>query len=91
MTITIPLSEPLPGDAAFGESVTELRFRKPAGGDLRRNGFPLEDGEVNAARMAVWISDLSGLPPSAVDKLSIPDWMAAAEAVAGFFKASSPD
>lgn len=88
--VTISLSTPIPGDAAFGEPVRTLRLRPPTGRDLRRCGLPYRidasgTPAIDAEAAAKLIAELAALPPSAIDVLSAPDFQAAAMAVLGFF------
>lgn len=90
MPVTIRLSTPLPGEAAFGDPVTEITLRDPVGRDVRDFGFPVRDNQMDEKRMAAWIAGLAALPPSAVDAMSLQDWMACAMAVSDFFKGPLP-
>lgn len=72
------------------ETVSVLEFRKPSVGDIRRIGYPIfftSEGDLkfNPDIVAKYISTLASIPPSAVDKMSIPDFTAAVGVVTGFF------
>lgn len=87
----VPLSKPID---AHGETIRELVFREPTGGDIARCGNPvlfnpttesIDDIRFDEAKMAKMIAVLAGVPDSTVAKLPAHDWMLAAWVVAGFF------
>lgn len=89
-SVTIPLRQPLPGIAAFGQEVTAITLRPPVGRDIRACGVPyrVTDGnaaDINPEGISRLIAQLGALPPSAVDELSAADWQACMIAIIGFF------
>jgi hypothetical protein len=88
----IQLSKPI---EAFGETHSVLELRKPTAKDIRACGLPFSlDGKNNiiikTEECALLIARLTGIPGSAVDQLSAPDFNAALVAVIGFFGESIP-
>ena len=89
-SVTVTLTTPIPGDAAFGQPIPTVTLRRPTGRDLRKCGLPVTvseagTGEVNADAVARYIAELGGLPPAAVDAMSVVDWQSCMAAVLGFF------
>jgi Phage tail assembly chaperone proteins, E, or 41 or 14 len=93
MTI-IKLEEPV---EAYGEKVFEITLRAPTGKDIRKAGVPFrswsdENGTTyNGAdpqAIASLVALMGNIPPSTVDQLSAPDWLACMEGVTGFFNRS---
>jgi len=83
----VPLSKPI---TAHGESLSVLTLREPGGKEIRTLGLPYRFGAdgstiIEAAVVARFISELAGIPLSAVDKLPPPDWQKAMSAVLDFF------
>lgn len=87
--VTIQLSKPI---TAHGAEVSELTLREPNSDDVDRCGYPMAiDGSSvtpQAASISRLIARLSGIPPSSVKQLSMPDYNAAMGAVLGFFGGS---
>ena len=86
----IPLLRPV---EAHGETLRELALREPTGKDMRLMGLPFTitaAGQVQPDGAAIHraIVLLAGIPPSTVDRLSAPDFMAATGAVLDFFGAA---
>lgn len=76
--VKIRLSKPV----VFGdETIEELELREPCAGDLR--GMDLDN--ITADGMLAIISRCSARPSAVIDKLSIPDFKKASEAVGVFF------
>ena len=89
---TIALTSPI---TAHGEKVTELVLRLPKGKDIARLGLPIQSsdggaGGVNTRVVADYLSELGGIPPSAVGELSAPDFMSATLVVISFFGIAPP-
>lgn len=79
VTLTSPIQR---GD----ETISFLEFRAPTGKDIRACGMPIDGrGEIAAASVARFMSELGAVPPSTIDSLSAHDWQNAAVAVLGFF------
>lgn len=96
MSIKLKLSKPI---EAHGNQIDEIELREPLGKDVRKCGLPFtvvqrESGavgpEYNTEAAAKMISELSGIPPSSVDKMSAADFTAAMDALFGFFGPSPP-
>lgn len=88
--VTVALTTPIPGDAAFGQPILIITLRPPTGRDLRKCGVPVTVsdagvGDINAEAIARYIAELGGLPPAAVDAMTAVDWQACMVAVLGFF------
>ncbi|HXG47685.1 MAG TPA: phage tail assembly protein [Methylomirabilota bacterium] len=75
------LKEPL---QANGETITELKLKKPKAKALR--AFDRAQGDI--AGSFELISDLAGIPPSAVDELDVEDIAEIMAWVSGFFPKS---
>lgn len=92
MTITVALTTPI---EAHGDTLSALTLREPSGKDIRTNGMPFrmnaDDNSIviDAAVAHRYISSLSSVPPSTVDRLTPADWWAATSAVLGFFGMAS--
>lgn len=74
----------------FGEQTfSTLTFRQPTGKDLRTLKMPImgngTTAEIHEERMHRWIADLAGVPDGVVDRMALPDWLACAAVVGGFF------
>lgn len=84
--VTIPLTRPV---TAHGAEIDQLTLREPNGGDVEHCGYPLAINGASvipqAAAVSKLIARLSGIPPSSVKQLSMPDYNAAMGAVLGFF------
>lgn len=84
------LSKPI---QAHGETLTELTFREPNGGDLLQCGFPFKtemaaSNPIRHVDMEVigrYISSLAGIPPISVKQLSLIDGTRAMGVVLDFF------
>ncbi|MDD2794361.1 phage tail assembly protein [Acidocella sp.] len=81
------LSKPI---EAHGQTVTELTFREPNGGDLARNGFIYKvestgNKVIDTRAIAGMISDMASIPPSSVAQMSVIDFSRAMGEVVGFF------
>lgn len=97
-TVKLPLTEKI---NAHGKDVTELFFKKPNGGTIRRCGSPLRrsqqpNGEVDVKldmqAYAAFISECAQIPDSSVDSLSPEDFFAAVGVIDGFFgQTAKPD
>lgn len=78
---------------AHGETVKQLKFRRPTGGDLMAmtDGSPIiinrETGDVtpNGPVMGNMMSLLAAVPPSTIKALDAEDWTTCAYALASFF------
>jgi Phage tail assembly chaperone proteins, E, or 41 or 14 len=88
---TIKLQTPV---EAYGEKVHEITLREPTGKDIRKAGVPFrswqdENGTTyNGAdpqAVATLVALMGNIPPSAVDQLSAPDWLACMEGVTSYF------
>jgi len=91
---TLKLTKPI---EAHGEKIDTLNFRDAEGADLRVAGSPVYvvDNRDNTSStkfdhgaLAIYISRLAQIPPTAVDKLPPADWNAAKNEVLrllGFF------
>lgn len=88
MSAIVKLTTPID---AHGETLSELTLRKPNGKDIRINGMPFrmnssdESIITDSAVVHRYIASLAGIPPSAVDRLSPPDWVSAMSTVLDFF------
>jgi len=84
--VTISLTKPV---TAHGAEIDQLTLREPNGGDVEHCGYPLAINGASvipqAAAVSKLIARLSGIPPSSVKQLSMPDYNAAMGAVLGFF------
>jgi len=84
--VTIPLTKPV---TAHGAEIDQLTLREPNGGDVEHCGYPLAINGASvipqAAAVSKLIARLSGIPPSSVKQLSMPDYNAAMGAVLSFF------
>ncbi len=92
----VPLSHEV---KAHGETLSALTLREPRGADLVAAGLPFslreEPGRaitpvIDPRSCRDLIARLADVPPSTVDALSVADFMAAAAAVMGFFRAPTP-
>lgn len=86
MQNTVDLSSPITlGDQTFAR----LTFKAPTGRHLRTLKMPItgsgENVTIDEERMGRWIADLAGVPDCVVDEMTIPDWLACAQVVGGFF------
>ena len=77
---------------AHGETVKELTFRRPTGGDLMlMSDWPItidyNTGRVspNPAIMGEMMSKLAGVPPSTIRQIEAQDWSTCAHRLMGFF------
>jgi len=82
---------------AFGKDVTQVTFRKPTAGDMRRGGFPLRAVTDAGGKpigydelpdsVCTYIAMLSEpqLPASTVNQLEIADYNACSQALLPFF------
>jgi hypothetical protein len=78
---------------ANGESVTEIKFREPTGGDIERIGNPVTMGvyeqnpkvHFETAIMTQMMAHLAGVPPSTIRSLHPRDWQNGAWLLANFF------
>jgi hypothetical protein len=77
---------------AHGESVKELTFRRPTGGDLMAlPDWPItidyNTGRVspNPAMMGQMMGVLAGVPPSTIRMIEAQDWSTCAHKLMGFF------
>lgn len=75
-----------------GEQITSLQFKDPTVADIRKCGMPFTVDTNNGSRVvfdaeviARYVSRLCAVPPSTVDKLSIPDFLQCQAVVMGFF------
>jgi hypothetical protein len=75
-TVTVPLSEPL---KAHDRELTELVLKRPRTKELRRASDGAK-GEVDT--MCRLLSECAGVPTSAIDTLSLDDFMAAVDGLA---------
>jgi tail assembly chaperone E/41/14-like protein len=78
---------------ANGETVVEIRFREPSGGDIERIGNPLTVGmyennpkiHFESQTMTLMMAHLAGVPPSTIRSLHPKDWNNGAWMLANFF------
>jgi hypothetical protein len=78
---------------ANGESVLEIVFREPSGGDIERIGNPLTVGmyennpkiHFESQTMTLMMAHLAGVPPSTIRGLHPKDWNNGAWMLANFF------
>jgi hypothetical protein len=91
MPVTIKLKTPV---RSGGKDISEIELKEPRGVDIRKCGMPfrLDDGarggtsaEFDTESVAKYISELGGIPPSAVNQLCAADFQAALNAVINFF------
>lgn len=69
-----------------GNTVSELRFREPTGGDIAFCGMPvLPNMTVDASAMTEMMARLAGVPPSAIRALPAKDWTTGAYKIFRFF------
>jgi hypothetical protein len=73
-----------------GESVNELSFREPSGGDINRYGMPChvdQYGEVVIVerKMTVMMAALSGIHQPFIEMMDPRDWCSCAYRLRGFF------
>lgn len=88
--IVIDLTTPV---QAHGETIKQLRFRRPTGGDIMSlgEGYPINinwtTGQVtpNPKVMGEMMSTLASVPPSTIKALDAEDWSTCAHALMGFF------
>jgi hypothetical protein len=88
--IVIDLTTPV---QAYGETVKQLKFRRPTGGDIMAmgDGYPIvidwATGKVtpNPKVMGEMMSTLAAVPPSTIKALDAEDWSTCAHALMGFF------
>jgi hypothetical protein len=86
MKLTVPVK--------FGEEeITELKFKKPSGRQIRETGFPfsLEAEGAMAMKAALYISLCASIPMSVVEKLDPVDLVAASGEVCSFFGTREQD
>jgi hypothetical protein len=78
---------------ANGETVMEITFREPTGGDIERIGNPITVGlyenqpkmHFEAQTMTLMMAHLAGVPPSTIRSLHPKDWENGAWKLANFF------
>ena len=74
---------------AHDQEITEIELREPTTGDVMECGYPLTIGDgvatPNADVIGKIIARLSGIPPSSVKQLSVPDFQVCVGVVLGFF------
>ena len=78
---------------ANGESVAELKFREPTGGDIERIGNPITVGlyennpkiHFEGQTMTMMMAHLAGVPPSTIRAMHPKDWNNGAWYLANFF------
>jgi hypothetical protein len=88
--VIIKLVEPV---QAHGETVKELKFRRPTGGDIMalEGGYPIninwQTGQItpNPPVMGMMMSTLAMVPTSTIKNLDAEDWSTCAHALMGFF------
>lgn len=76
-----------------GEDVTELKFRKPRGGDIMRCGNPVkymphdesQDITFDEVKMAKMLATLSGIPLPMIERMDPNDLLECAWGIASFF------
>ena len=77
---------------AHGDTIKELTFRRPTGGDLMTlSDWPImidyNTGRIspNPPLMGQMMSVLAGVPPSTIKQISAQDWSTCAHRLMGFF------
>jgi hypothetical protein len=77
---------------AHGETIKEIKFRRPTGGDLMGlTDWPIvidyQTGRVspNPPVMGAMMSTLAGVPPSTIRQLEAQDWTTCSHRLMGFF------
>lgn len=78
---------------AHGESVIEIIFREPTGGDIERIGNPLTVGmyennpkiHFESQTMTLMMAHLASVPPSTIRAMHPKDWNNGAWLLANFF------
>lgn len=75
---------------ASGESVTQIKLRRPMGKDVRELGYPYKMGAdqavtLQAGIVAAYISRLAEIPTSSVDLLDPVDFNTLGFEILGFF------
>lgn len=90
--VVIALSKPIP---AHGADISEIRCRKPTGGDMMAVGNPVtfnafaEDPsktiQVDPSVMGRMISRLAGIPTSSVERMEPQEFMSLAWRLSVFF------
>src|SRR5262245_41091308 len=88
--VVIKLQTPV---QAHGEMISELKFRRPTGGDIMGlgEGYPIsinwQTGQItpNPPVMGQMMSTLAAVPPSTIKALDAEDWSTCAHALMGFF------
>ena len=76
---TIKLQYPI---SAEGNTVTEIKLRRPKVADLRKMGMRTKD---EIGQSLALISDLAELPPEAIDDLDAADYKVVGEVIGRFF------
>lgn len=89
MTVSIKLKSPI---EVGGESIAELKLEEPTVRDIRETGLPFSlsaDGkariDINADATVRLVAKLAKLPPSALNKMSLADFMQCQAVVMSFF------
>lgn len=91
------LSKPV---EAHGAKITELTFREPTGGDIRKCGMPYKmeftpQGSqlmiTDTEAVSRYISELGGIPPSSVNAMNPADYQGAAAIISNFFATVTPE
>ena len=87
ITTTITLRRPIREGT---REITVLTLREPTTPEIRKIGLPFalrmdETMQVDAERVAIWLSKLSAVPPSTIDQMHRLDFMEACQRVPGFF------
>jgi Phage tail assembly chaperone proteins, E, or 41 or 14 len=88
--IVVNLTTPI---QAHGETVKQMKFRRPTGGDIMAMGagYPIsinwQSGEitVNPPVMGEMMSLLAAVPPSSIKSMDAEDWATCAYALMRFF------
>jgi len=78
---------------ANGETVMQLKFREPTGGDIERIGNPVTMGvfeqqpkvHFESAIMTQMMAHLAGVPPSTIRSMHPRDWTTGAWMLVNFF------
>jgi hypothetical protein len=78
---------------AFGDTVTEIKFREPTAGDIERIGNPITIAlyennpkmHFEAQTMTMMMAHLAGVPPSTIRQMHPRDWNNGAWKLANFF------
>lgn len=88
--LKVKLRNPILSD---GKPVSEIEFREPTGGDIERNGLPVnvdfsaEQPKVtfDEKKMTMMLAVLAAVPPSSIRSMHPKDWTSCAWLIAGFF------